>query len=76
MRENEKYDCTDKCIETSTNDQEYYQSQNSQNDILEISIGIDSIHDWEQKWSKIYLRHNENSISFEVFHNIEITVCQ
>jgi len=45
MRENEKYDCTDERIETSTNDQEHYQSQNSQNDILEISISIDSIHD-------------------------------
>lgn len=44
MRKNEHYDSADECINTSNEYQKNYQGQNCQNDILEISISINSIH--------------------------------
>lgn len=47
--ENKKDDCADKCIDTSHDNQDNDQGQNSQDDILEISIGIHCVHDRKSK---------------------------
>lgn len=48
MGKDKEDDGADKCIDTSDQDQNDYQGQNGQDDILEIGVSVDSIHSTEK----------------------------
>jgi len=55
MRENKHNNSTNECIDASNYNQNNYQGQNSQDNILKISIIIDSIHAQQKKELKNYI---------------------
>lgn len=73
MGEDEEYDGADKRIDAADQDQNNYQSQDGQDDVLKISVSINSIHINEKNEIKellfllFFLRYTFSLLMFDEF---------
>jgi hypothetical protein len=69
MRKDKKNNSANKCIDTTDQNQNHHQGQNSQDDVLKISISVDSIHIAKGNEVKklFFLSFFGNAFSFPMF---------